>query len=118
MVTGDSATGWLSGSAGMSGSAAMAARHVYARPEFVCQWCAQPWPCSWARAALLEQNPDLVYLSRRMGQVMHQAACDLEGRISAQQLWERFLGWIDVARQQQVWQLPAEPPAQPWWRQS
>ena len=113
MATGDGSVGWLSGSEGVS------VRHRYARPEWVCQWCGQQWPCPWARAGLLEEAESMSELGRRMAGYMHDAAWDLAGRVTAEQLWERFLGWLDDYRERdRLRVLPAEPAAQPWWRPS
>jgi hypothetical protein len=93
----------------------MSRRHILVRPEWVCGWCAEPWPCPWARAFMLEDFPDLTRVSEHMSTLMQDAARELPG-ITAAELWERFLGWLDASRMQQIGDLPVEPPPQPWWR--
>jgi hypothetical protein len=110
MAISDGGVGWMSGSAGVSSGL-----HVLVRPEWCCSWCGEQWPCLWAQAFMVEDFPDLAALARHMNTLMEDAAAELPG-VTPGQLWDRFLGWLDPLRLQQIGELPPEPPPRPWWR--
>jgi hypothetical protein len=70
--------------------------HLYARPDWNCRTCKQPWPCANAKANLLVEFrgfPSVltVYLSGQM----YDAQRDLtsHGETTPTNLYERFMSW-------------------------
>jgi hypothetical protein len=78
--------------------------HTPLRPTWLCRGCADPWPCEGARADLLaEHADDLVFLAVFMASALGEAVRDLAelGPTAAPtpaELWDRFLAWLDAAR--------------------
>jgi hypothetical protein len=77
-------------------STAPESEHLHDRPHWRCRICDHPWPCSEARARLLEEYsayPSLlkIYLSTHM----YEALDDLttHGQKLPLNLYERFLAW-------------------------
>jgi hypothetical protein len=84
--------------------------HIPARPTWRCTGCAEPWPCAAKRAHLVDEyieNP--AELRMLMALRVADAAEDLR-QFGAEQLWNRFLGWLPHPGQGPIIRWVANPP--------
>jgi hypothetical protein len=77
--------------------------HLPARPTWDCLACGRLWPCLTAREDLWDE-----YAQVPTALCMYLAACFMEccadqPGVSAERLYLRFLGWVQLRR-------PARPP--------
>ncbi|WP_432827345.1 hypothetical protein [Dactylosporangium sp. CA-092794] len=88
----------------------MSAAHIPARPTWRCTGCAEPWPCPQKREQLLaEHEGSPGELRTLMALRVADAAEDLR-QFGAEQLWNRFLGWLPAPGQGPVIRWVANPP--------
>lgn len=67
--------------------------HEPRRPQWDCELCDSPWPCSQARVMLGDEyETDWLNLSARMAALMEQAREELP-HASQAELHTRFLAW-------------------------
>ena len=84
--------------------------HIPARPTWRCTGCAEPWPCAAKRAQLTaEHTGNPAELRTKMALRVADAAEDLR-QLGAEQLWQRFLGWLPAPGQGPVIRWVANPP--------
>lgn len=88
----------------------MTVAHIPARPTWRCTGCAEPWPCAAKREQLIAEHGDSpAELRTMMALRVADAAEDLR-QLGAQQLWNRFLGWLPAPGQGPVIRWVANPP--------
>jgi len=81
--------------------------HLATRKTWRCIECGRPWPCYHAKDALLTEYAEVpTALVLYMAAAFAEAALDLRDR-PADQLYFRFLGWLQLRR-------PSSPPQAPW----
>jgi hypothetical protein len=84
--------------------------HIPARPTWRCMGCAEPWPCAAKRVQLVAEYGDSpAELRTMMALRVADAAEDLR-QFGAEQLWNRFLGWLPAPGQGPVIRWVANPP--------
>jgi hypothetical protein len=84
--------------------------HIPARPTWRCTGCAEPWPCAAKREQLVAEHADNpAELRTLMALRVADAAEDLR-QFGAEQLWNRFLGWLPAPGQGPVIRWVANPP--------
>jgi hypothetical protein len=84
--------------------------HIPARPTWRCTGCAEPWPCAAKREQLVaEYSDNPAALRTLMALRVADAAEDLR-QFGAEQLWNRFLGWLPAPGQGPVIRWVANPP--------
>jgi hypothetical protein len=88
----------------------MTEAHIPARPEWRCTGCAEPWPCPAKRLQLVAEHGDNpAELRTMMALRVADAAEDLR-QYGAEQLWQRFVGWLPAPGQGPVIRWVANPP--------
>ena len=88
----------------------MTVAHIPARPTWRCTGCDEPWPCLAKREQLLTEYGDShAELRTLMALRVADAAEDLR-QFGAEQLWNRFLGWLPAPGQGPVIRWVANPP--------
>ncbi|WP_433058954.1 hypothetical protein [Dactylosporangium sp. CS-033363] len=84
--------------------------HMPARPQWRCTGCADPWPCAAKREQLVAEYADNPGALRTlMALRVADAAEDLR-QYGAEQLWQRFLGWLPAPGQGPIIRWVANPP--------
>ncbi|MER7002058.1 hypothetical protein ABT297_03295 [Dactylosporangium sp. NPDC000555] len=88
----------------------MTEAHIPARPTWRCTGCAEPWPCGAKREQLVaEYGDNPAELRTLMALRVADAAEDLR-QFGAEQLWDRFLGWLPAPGQGPIIRWVANPP--------
>ncbi|GAA0728642.1 hypothetical protein Drose_11185 [Dactylosporangium roseum] len=88
----------------------MTVAHIPARPTWRCTGCAEPWPCATKRQQLIADHGESpAELRTLMALRVADAAEDLR-QYGAEQLWNRFLGWLPAPGQRPAIRLVANPP--------
>jgi hypothetical protein len=68
--------------------------HTLLRPSWLCRGCGEPWPCEPKRCQLIAESIESpAGLRMLMASMLSDAAGDLPD-VPADELGERFLGWV------------------------
>jgi hypothetical protein len=68
--------------------------HPPRRPQWDCELCDCPWPCSQARVMLGDEyGADRINLAVRMEQMRREARAELPEHVSDAELLTRFVAW-------------------------